>query len=50
MKIKLVIKRNRVFRLLREEVRELFPEDLIHGYVIIIGAIISRLYREDLSF
>ena len=31
MKIKLVIKRNRAFKLLREEVRELFPEDLIHG-------------------
>jgi len=31
MKIKLVTKRNRVFKLLREEVRELFPEDLIHG-------------------
>jgi len=31
MKIKLVTKRNRVFRLLREEMRELFPEDLIHG-------------------
>ena len=31
MKIKLVTKRNRTFQLLREEVRELFPEDLIHG-------------------
>ena len=31
MKTQLVIKRNRAFQLLREEVRELFPEDLIHG-------------------
>ena len=31
LKTQLVIKRNRTFQLLREEVRELFPEDLIHG-------------------
>ena len=31
LKTQLVIKRNRAFQLLREEVRELFPEDLIHG-------------------
>jgi len=31
LKIELTTKRNRIFKLLREEYLELFPEDLIHG-------------------